>query len=314
MRKGIIILLLFCSFLTYGQSVPIFTQNVLNRFAINPATAGIESCPDFKFGHRRQWMGITGAPVNSFFTFNTSLGKSDFDNRSFHGVGARYLSDEAGPFKTQSFHLAYAYHLKLRSEASLAFGTYVGLRNIVYNGGSVTTPVFDPVVNQTTSLFIYPEVDPGLYYYSKDAFAGLSVINLIPFNLSFGGNQIGSPSPNAKHLAFHYGRIINARGYYYTYVPSIMVRYAANGIPEIDLNFMWYIDNDFALGATFRNPTGFSVMAEARFLQRFRFGYAFDYGVLGPVGQIPFSHEVILGFMACKDKEDLDKKHLCPAY
>ena len=314
MKRLVTIGLFFVSFFANAQSVPLYTQNLFNRFAINPATAGLENCPDFRFGHRRQWIGIDGAPVTSLFTFNTGFSKNDASYRSFHGVGARFLSDQAGPFSVTSFHLAYAFHLKVRREASISFGSFLGLRNYSYNGSGIYTPLFDPVVNQTSNLFIYPEIDPGIYYYSPKNFIGLSVVNLIPFQLSSGGEQIGSPSPNTKHFILHVGQIIDASGYYYTFVPNIMVRYAPSGVPEIDLNFMWYIDNDFALGATYRNPTGVSFIAEAKFLQRFRFGYAFDYGVLGPSGAAPYTHEVMLSFLACKDKEDLDKKPLCPAY
>jgi len=314
--KRILYIVAFLFFVTFafGQSVPNFTQNIFNKFAINPATAGLTDCPDFKFGHRRQWMGIAQTPVTSFFTFNTSLGKQDKNTRTFHGVGARYLSDVAGPFSAQSFHLAYAYHMQINYKYTLSAGAFVGLRNYVYDGGSVVTPVYDPVVNATSSLLIYPEFDPGIYLYSKDDFFGFSVANLVPFKLQAGGNTIGSPSNNVKHYAITYGRIITAKGYYYTFIPSAMVRFTPYGVPSVDLNLMWYIEDNFALGASYRNPLGFSFLAEMRFLQRFRLGYAFDYGAIGPQGAFPFTHEVILSFLACKDKEKLNKKPVCPAY
>lgn len=315
MKQGLIFFVGFIyTLLIHGQSAPMFTQYIFNKFALNPATAGLTECPDFKFGHRRQWMGINQAPVTSFATFNTAFGKTDRNSRTFHGIGARFLSDVAGPFKAQSFHAAYAYHIQVSAKYTLSAGTFLGVRNYVYDGGSVVTPIFDPVVNATSSLFIYPEVDPGLYLYSDKNFVGLSVINLVPFRLQSAGSSIGSPSNNVKHYLLTAGKIISAKGYYYTFIPSAMVRFTPYSLPSIDLNLMWYIENNFALGASYRNPVGFSFLAEARFLQRFRFGYAFDFNALGPQNSSPYTHEVMLSFLACADKEKLDKKPTCPAY
>jgi type IX secretion system PorP/SprF family membrane protein len=315
MKKLILILVLLGAMsFSFGQSAPYYTQNIFNKFAINPATAGLTDCPDFKFGHRRQWMGLSQTPVTSFFTFNTSFGKEDKNSRAFHGFGARFITDQAGPFSAQSFHLGYAYHLQVNNKYTLSAGAFVGLRNYVYDGGSVVTPVFDPVVNATSSLLIYPEFDPGVYLYSKDDFFGFSVANFIPFKLQTSSDAIGSPSNNVKHYSITYGKIITAKGYYYTFIPSAMVRFTPYGVPSVDLNFMWYIEDNFALGASYRNPLGLSFIAEMRFLQRFRLGYAFDYGAIGPQGAFPFTHEVILSFLACKDKEKLNKKPVCPAY
>src|SRR5688572_11188399 len=63
---------------TWSQQKPHYTQYILNQYIINPALTGIENYTDVKLSHRHQWVGINDAPVTSYFTFHTPIGKKDF--------------------------------------------------------------------------------------------------------------------------------------------------------------------------------------------------------------------------------------------
>src|SRR5881227_3922899 len=69
--------LMMCLYIS-AQQKPHYTQYVLNQYILNPAITGIENYTDVKFSHRHQWVGIEDAPVTSYFTIHTALGKKDY--------------------------------------------------------------------------------------------------------------------------------------------------------------------------------------------------------------------------------------------
>lgn len=299
----------------HAQNQPLFTQYLFNHFAINPAVAGSYACPDFKFGHRRQYTSVEGAPITSFFTYNQALNKGlASEHKGFHAIGAAFFSDDAGPFSFRSFYGAYAFHLPLKKEYRLSMGIFGGVRNYVFSGGSVLTPVFDPVISRTTSIFLAPEFHPGFLLYDKKMFAGITIFNAFRTQLAQGGNQIGEPASLGRTFVATYGRKIKASGYYYTFIPSMLVRFTPFAMPSADFNLMWYIKNQFALGASYRTLGTVCAIAEFTFLKWFRLGYGVDYSFANIGGLGPLSHEVVLKFSACGGAPEPDEDYLCPAY
>src|SRR5215212_12177513 len=61
-----------------AQQKPHYTQYILNQYIINPALTGVENYIDVKISHRHQWVGIQDAPVTSYFTIHSPLGKKDY--------------------------------------------------------------------------------------------------------------------------------------------------------------------------------------------------------------------------------------------
>src|SRR5574339_1065151 len=61
-----------------SQQKPHYTQYILNQYVINPAITGIENYVDVKLSHRHQWVGIQDAPVTTYLTIHSAIGKKDF--------------------------------------------------------------------------------------------------------------------------------------------------------------------------------------------------------------------------------------------
>ena len=314
MRILFTISILICTIGLFGQNQPVFTQYVFNNYALNPAVGGSFPCSDFKFGRRAQWDGLEGAPTTSFFTFNTAINRKFGYMKSFNGVGAMYIADEAGPYSNRALYFSYARHFHVNRTTLLSLGSFVGVRSYVYGGAGVITNTFDPIVNTTSSVLQMPEVHPGAWLYSKKFFAGLAVFNLYPFKLKSGGNAIGSPSNITPMVVATYGKIIKSKRYYYKFIPSTQLRFTPNAPPSVDFNFLWEIQNKITFGASYRSMSSVAAMLQVKMLHRFKFGYSVGYGVGSISGLKPFSHEIMLSFQACKDLEALKEEHACPAY
>ena len=111
------------------------------------ASAGNKPCLDMRLGFRNQWVGFEGAPSYSFASLSGRISET---NQSVHGVGGRIETDEAGPWGTTSFSLAYAYKLKMTNGGWLSSGLSVGVVQHRLNIGSLNFSyrVIDVPTNQ----------------------------------------------------------------------------------------------------------------------------------------------------------------------
>src|SRR5882757_11446796 len=79
MRKTVTVLTMVLAYMQgAAQQQPHYTQYVLNQYILNPALTGIENYTDIKLSHRHQWVGLDGAPVTTYLTVHTPLGKKDY--------------------------------------------------------------------------------------------------------------------------------------------------------------------------------------------------------------------------------------------
>lgn len=193
-----------------AQQLPQYTQYILNPLLINPAVSGIENYTDAKAGYRSQWTGLQGAPVTSYFTITAPLGRNfvdgdalqvpaDGDNpigRSFvrtyraaephHGIGLTMLTDKAGPIRQTYINATYAYHIGLTSNLNLSAGLSGGFNNVNLNINEVILeyPLDAAVYNGNNSQYKL-NVGAGVWAYSANYFAGLSVQQFLPQTLDF---------------------------------------------------------------------------------------------------------------------------------
>src|SRR5215207_3536880 len=120
-KKSLVIAWLISCLLVNAQQKPHYTQYILNQYILNPALTGIENYTDIKVSHRHQWAGINGAPVTTYLTAHTSLGKKDYRTTAtsfevpgenprgqrywedytaaepHHGIGLQIINDKTGP-------------------------------------------------------------------------------------------------------------------------------------------------------------------------------------------------------------------------
>jgi len=100
--------------------------------AYNPAAVGDGDLMKIAALHRMQFIGITNAPMSTFFSFSSPfvIGKTK------HGAGVRFLNDKFGLFTNQSLYAEYAYRQKL-GNGYLAIGVDLGFVNVGFQGSKV---------------------------------------------------------------------------------------------------------------------------------------------------------------------------------
>ncbi len=313
----------FCFLSTANaQQKPQYTQYILNNYIINPAITGIENYIDVKAAYRQQWTGLQNAPQTSYLTAHMPLGKTDdwqsstsFNmvgenplgrsykedyqaSKSHHGIGLVAVVDKTGPLSNATFDFTYAYHLGLAPRLNLAMGVGLGVSKISLNTADLTleNPIDDAIANSGTINRIKPDVNAGLWLYSAEFFAGVSVQQLLPQTLSFSDNQSYDTGKTVPHL-------FATTGYRFwlnddlTLIPSVMFKYV-NPVPlGIDFNAKLTFRDKIWIGGSYRKDDSFSGMVGFNVGALFNVGYAYDFTTSALNSVSRGTHEIVLGLL-----------------
>jgi type IX secretion system PorP/SprF family membrane protein len=292
MKKIITVLILTVSVsFANAQAKPAYSQYILNPYILNPALAGIENYTDIKISTRNQWTGINGAPVTTYISMHTPLGKSDFRTSAtsfnvagvnprgnqywddyaaaaspHHGVGLIVSNDRAGYINRWNITASYAYHRPISAKTTLALGFNAGIVGINIDKTKATFSDGQPdlafALASGDIRKINPELGGGLWLYSAKYFAGISVLNIIPGKARFTDNELYGTYYTPNFFATVGYRI--GLGEDFSMIPSIMGQYWQPQLLGAHANVKFqYLDKAW-IGGSYRYSNflqGYSAMA-----------------------------------------------------
>jgi type IX secretion system PorP/SprF family membrane protein len=332
MRKLIAgVVMVYWSYAVHAQQKPHYTQYILNQYIVNPALTGIENYTDVKASHRHQWVGVQDAPVTTYLTLHTPIGKKDYRTTAtsfemdgenprgqryweeytaaepHHGVGLQVINDRTGPLNYFSAYATYAYHIGISARTSLAAGFGAGLTNIKLDADKLnfgTTQVDPAVYTSGVINTIRPDFMAGVYLYSADYFIGLSAQQIIPQKIDFSNNAIKTKSGSIVPHVFATAGYRFLMGENFNFIPSMMVKYI-NPLPaQVDVNAKLQYQNLVWIGASYRHEDGFAAMAGLNISNKLNIGYAYDYTTSGLNIVSKGTHEILVGFLLGNKYDD----------
>lgn len=315
---------------TQAQQRPHYTQYILNQYILNPALTGIENYTDVKVSHRHQWAGIDGAPVTTYLTVHTPLGKKDYRTTAtsfalpgenprgerywedytaaepHHGIGLQLINDRTGPLGQFSAYATYAYHIGIGPRTSLAAGFGAGFSRISLQTDKLQFAVaVDPAVYSSGAINKFkPDMSAGLYLYSADYFVGLSAQQLIPQKIDFSDNTV---KQTGGRLVPH---VFATAGYRFlldenfNVIPSVMVKYIEPLPLQVDVNAKLQYLDFLWLGASYRVKYGFAAMAGMNVSNTVQVGYSYDYTTTALNNYSHGTHELLIGFIIGNKYDD----------
>ena len=294
-----------------SQQLPTSTHYLLNRFAFNPAFAGMNPCSELTIGNKTQWSGMKGAPETNYVNYHNRWNRKDKYPDAIHGYGIGLANDRIG-FESRTYlRIAYAYHLKLWKNYRLSFGLYAGLQDYSFNFQEVNVPNknIDPAIdNETNRSLIAPEVSPGMFLYSKNYFVGLSSFQIFPTRMY----RVGT---NQQRLGAHYFFMsgYRIRGQKIDYLPSFLMSFSPFAPPTVDLSLLVEYDQKIGLilGSKYLNSA--YVCLNLNLGKKLTLAYAYEYALNEISRTNPSTNEIVLSFSACYRREDTPK-FFCPAY
>jgi type IX secretion system PorP/SprF family membrane protein len=270
-------------------------------------------------------VGLQDAPVTTYITIHTPLGKKDdrttatsFEmegenprGRSYwadyeatkphHGIGLKVINDRTGPLNTFAGYVSYAYHIGISGQTSLAVGFEGGIRSLSLNRSKIdfgsANPIDPAVYNSNEINQLKPDFGAGLYVYSSNYFVGLSAQQMISQKLYFSDNRV--KSQDSKSIP----HVFASAGYRFfltdeiSALPSVMAKYIRPLPVQLDVNVkLQYLDL-FWIGTSYRVKDSFAGMLGLNVSNSFNVGYSYDYSISKLNSVSKGTHEIIVGFL-----------------
>jgi type IX secretion system PorP/SprF family membrane protein len=312
MRNRILISVIFCFCLHYAkaQQTPIYSQYVLNEFIINPSVAGSDGMTSINLTGRKQWLGWEFAPETYSASVSARILKwrSPMVNRKKPGtssikkgpsgrvgLGASVIKDRNGAVNKTSLNLSYAYHISMHnSQLSFGLSLLMNQFHIDKELAQVGDPS-DPVNALIGSSTYSPDAAFGIDYSRPKYHVGISAFNLFQSPVKFGAQSVRYRElQQLRHyylLATYKNTFISSPKW--EYEPAIVARgnEKLQGSAELSVRFIY--DRQYWFGLSYRTSNEFIILMGLK-LNKFYFGYSFDYG-FNDISQFTYgSHEIVM--------------------
>ena len=279
------------SVVAFAQQDAQFTQNFMNRLAVNPGYAGINGSICAFTLYRTQWVGFDGQPQTGLLSLDAPIGA-----KKNMGLGLTIQTDKLGYMNNFYGKLAYSYHLEL-GPGKLGLGLEAGAINNSINGAWLAPDGTDGATDSniptsgTNKAGTTYDVGFGAYYDIPDKlYVGIASSHL-PAN------------PNGAYydLARHY--YITA-GYDYAIgtslvlKPSVFVKTDAAST-AVDINLVAMYNSLVWAGVSYRLKDAIAPMIGVQYKVgpgTLRFGYSEDVTTSAIKTYSSGSHEIMLGY------------------
>ena len=176
-----------------AQSVPHSTLHMIDRYAVNPAFAGLESSLSVTADYRTQWVGLPGNPVQKYLNAHLPfyLWKGALGMEVYHeSIGAQ-----------KALHATLSYNYVLETSIGLfSAGLGAGLTQQSLDGSILRAPDgeyegptiihHDPVLPNGVVSGIAPLFRAGVYFAGDRFEAGIGVENYTPGTIKLDGVEI----------------------------------------------------------------------------------------------------------------------------
>lgn len=308
LMKKIILLTALAISVAYSQQLPQYTQYMLNPYLINPAVGGTTDHFDIKAGGRYQWLGFSSrlqdatldygvGPRTFYLTGHGHIGKDHQrlrgrhknQNSWHHGLGFQVIMDRAGPTNHLIVQGSYSYDMSLKKNLRLSFGAFVGgnqwsiaTERIQLNDGSSGLGVGNQGFNFNRIL---PTMSFGTWLYHKYWYAGISIMDLLPFKTDLSAyNAVYTKTPSiTNRLTNHYyftGGAMFHPNRDIAIIPSFLLK-AVLGAPgvSVDINTKVRYKNMVWGGLSLRTSDAFAVLFGVLIDKKYEIGLSYDYTI-----------------------------------
>jgi type IX secretion system PorP/SprF family membrane protein len=281
--------------MAYAQQTPQSNLYGYNRFSINPAYAGEQGCTELYFSHLNQWVKLDGAPVTSFLSVNSRIGKS-------LGVGGSILIDKLGMLQQIAASGSVSYGLTFARQHNIRLGLTAGYYQFRVNPeGAIAFDNLDNIINGGSQSASSINTELGLLYQFKG------------FEFSFASKQVLQTYSNFGYSGLDgYGlkrHMLGFMGYRFDInnnfgiKPSIMYKGIANN-SQLDFNADVIYKNMIFGGLGYRTKVGLVGRLGLNIKDFFFIGYSYEVPMQNIAKYSSGSHELILGLKFCRKKED----------
>ncbi|NQY66137.1 MAG: PorP/SprF family type IX secretion system membrane protein [Flavobacteriales bacterium] len=295
-KASLVGLCLAMPFSLLAQQSPITNQFMTNHFVYSPAFAGAEGDWKGNISYRKEWVGISGAPITKFINVNGPVAGNG-------GFGASLISEDIGMIKSTNGSLSYAYHLEVGSDHTISFGVNGGFHENRINLSDMNVDdgsddVFLNSMGGLNNSFVGTALDigAGINYTYEDATVGVSVPNLLG-NSTFYQNQNSNLNYTyARHYLMHASFEFGIKDDLLRFEPILIGRLSQNSPVQVEAAVLTKYDDWIWVGLGFRSGGIYHASGGAMISDKINILYSYEFGFAGITAQSSGSHEIGLGF------------------
>ncbi len=304
------IALLFFSGAAFGQTVPMYSQYMMNGFLINPSFAGRDGYTTVNLTVREQWVGMAGAPSTYAASFQTRILKNSFISKSTSvrkkiikptkggkiGLGGYIFNDNNGIMKRTGFQAAYSYHIAMGRTGGIPNDLSFGLALTAYQFAINTNGLIyynhdDPLLNSYDRTIFIPDFNFGASFTTSKYYVGFAMTNLLRGSLLF--------ADTSKTRRNELGNYFLTGGYKipispdWILEPSAFIKASDMLLTSVqmDLTARVYYKEDYWAGISYRTRDAIIMLLGVKY-DRFYFAYAFDFALTDIRKQSFGTHEL----------------------
>ncbi len=273
-----------------GQLTPVTDQYILNPVIINPAYAGNSGALNISAFYRRQWVGITGAPVTTTLTADAPY----FDNKV--GFGLSIISDKVGVTRENMIITNYAYKIVLKN-GILSFGLGAGLTttNTKWSDLVVVDPG-DELYLIDSRVYVLPDFSFGVLYTYNNYFAGFSVPKFLGYEFNGSKNKYTvSVNPGQDGFLITGGYKFNVSSKL-KFMPSTLLTLTPKEKILMDLNAHFNYNDKFWFGVSYRNTRSLAGLFQIQVNNQLKIAYTYDFDFSELRTYSSGSHEIMLRY------------------
>lgn len=305
--KIILQYLLFITLTTsaMAQEIPLNSHYFLNPYVYNPAYAGHNGYTMAFLNHRRQWMGIEGAPVRSTLTLHSPLNKSI-------ALGGHISTESRGLLTTSSAELGMAYRLNLSKGHYLKFGLSAGTGmsnlNLEELQNADRSIAFNPGDN-----YMFVQGRFGIHYQLRGFNLGMSLPTLFERDYISKESRIAiKPFENYVLMASYK---FSNRDKSFAFEPFLLYRSIGKDFRQIEATGVFTFKNIVWAGGSYRMDYGFTGLAGVTIKDFISIGYAYELASAQVSGFTDGTHEINLSLKLGKERNfEADEKVRRPRF
>lgn len=290
--KLLIGFLFFLCFKSIAQDVPIYNQYFMNPYVYNPAFVGHNEHPMIFLSHRRQWIGIEGAPVSSSVSFHSELKKNV-------AIGAHLYTEKRGLLTSSTAELALGYKLKLGQKNFVQFGLAAGAGS---NNIDLTEAPAGATITEDLDNSIYLDGRFGVKVQLGHLNLGFSLPTLFERDYVHDNSGELSTDPLSKYIAMASYRFVVSEDNF-AFEPHLLYRTLGGEFTQIEGGGVFYIKNLW-VGGSYRMDYGATGLLGINIKDKLAIGYAYEMATAVVSGFTDGSHELSISFRLKEKKQN----------
>ncbi|TRX38470.1 type IX secretion system membrane protein PorP/SprF [Flavobacterium sp. ZT3R18] len=293
MRKEIIgLVIMLFTITSSAQQDAQYTQYMYNTVLVNPAYAGSRQSMSIFALHRRQWVGIEGAPVTNSISINTPI------NDSKVGLGLSVVNDQIGPSNENNIAVDFSYTIPALGDYKMSFGLKASANLLNVDFTKLDQYPGDQIFEENIDNKFSPNIGIGFYLHSDEGYVGISAPNLIE-TVHF---DKSATSSSTSHIAAEKINYYLIAGYVFElspsvkFKPSLQTKYVEGAPLQVDVSANFMMNEKFVAGLAYRWSAAMSAMVGFQASDSWFIGYSYDFDTTGLANYNSGSHEIFLRY------------------